>query len=223
MADQENEAAERTIERRVVLSGALAGLAVGCVACGESNGVGAADQPTTVPPTIATSGPSTTTTDPPDDQVELFGGLIDVGPLDEYKRSVEQMGGFRYEPRARMWLVSYPVEFAQKAAGVYPEAMHEGLAAGVLALYQKCPHLGCRVPQCSQSQQFECPCHGSTYSNAGEYLRGPAPRGMDLFATRIVDGQVIVDTSEVIEGLPRGINVTGWELVDDGCLGDLNS
>ncbi len=35
------------------------------------------------------------------------------------------------------------------------------MEAGLVALYQKCPHLGCRVPNCSSSQWFECPCRGS--------------------------------------------------------------
>ena len=50
-----------------------------------------------------------------------------------------------------------------------------------IALYQKCPHLGCRVPQCVSSQWFECPCHGSQYNRVGEKKGGPAPRGMDHF------------------------------------------
>ena len=44
---------------------------------------------------------------------------------------------------------------------------------------QKCPHLGCRVPECATSQWFECQCHGSQYNRAGEKKAGPAPRGMD--------------------------------------------
>ena len=58
----------------------------------------------------------------------------------------------------------------------------EGYEQGVVALYQKCPHLGCRVPWCKTSQWFECPCHGSQYNRVGEKKGGPAPRGMDRFA-----------------------------------------
>ena len=54
------------------------------------------------------------------------------------------------------------------------------------SLYQKCPHLGCRVPSCVTSQWFECPCHGSQYNQVGEKKGGPAPRGMDRFATEVV-------------------------------------
>ena len=53
---------------------------------------------------------------------------------------------------------------------------------GFVALYQKCVHLGCRVPFCETSQWFECPCHGSQYNRVGEKKGGPAPRGLDRFA-----------------------------------------
>ncbi len=52
------------------------------------------------------------------------------------------------------------------------------------ALSQKCTHLGCRVPFCESSGQFECPCHGSMFNRAGEYRAGPAPRGMDQLPDR---------------------------------------
>jgi cytochrome b6-f complex iron-sulfur subunit len=81
----------------------------------------------------------------------------------------------------------------------------EGVAAeGIMPLYQRCVHLGCRVPYCGSSKWFECPCHGSKYNGAGEYKLGPAPRGMDRFKLEITDGNVVVDTSEVILGPPRG-------------------
>ena len=54
-----------------------------------------------------------------------------------------------------------------------------------MALYQKCVHLGCRVPFCQTSQWFECPCHGSKYNEAGEYQLGPAPTGLNRFKLTI--------------------------------------
>ena len=75
----------------------------------------------------------------------------------------------------------------------------------VLALWRKCPHLGCQVPQlCERSQWFECLCHGSKYTVLGEKRGGPAPRGMDHFAVTVQDGAYVVVTSEVISGPPVG-------------------
>ena len=75
----------------------------------------------------------------------------------------------------------------------------------VLALWRKCPHLGCQVPQlCEESQWFECLCHGSKYTVLGEKRDGPAPRGMDGFPVFLVDGSYVVNTAEVVSGPPPG-------------------
>ena len=75
----------------------------------------------------------------------------------------------------------------------------------VLALWRKCPHLGCQVPQlCEESQWFECLCHGSKYTVLGEKRDGPAPRGMDRFEVLFQDGVYVIDTREVVSGPPPG-------------------
>jgi cytochrome b6-f complex iron-sulfur subunit len=74
----------------------------------------------------------------------------------------------------------------------------------VVAVSETCPHLGCRVPWCDSSGQFECPCHGSTFNRKGEAREGPSPRAMSLYPVEIVDGLVIVNTGEPIEGAPIG-------------------
>jgi cytochrome b6-f complex iron-sulfur subunit len=75
----------------------------------------------------------------------------------------------------------------------------------VIALSQKCTHLGCRVPYCESSGQFECPCHGSVFNRAGEYRAGPAPRGMDRYPVETgVDGLLYIDTGNREEGPPPG-------------------
>ena len=74
-----------------------------------------------------------------------------------------------------------------------------------IALSQKCTHLGCRVPFCESSGQFECPCHGSVFNRAGEYRAGPAPRGMDRHPVELGDdGLLYVDTGTTEEGPPPG-------------------
>jgi cytochrome b6-f complex iron-sulfur subunit len=73
-----------------------------------------------------------------------------------------------------------------------------------IALWWRCPHLGCRVPWCESAGEFECPCHGSHFNRLGEYRSGPSPRGMDRFETTVVEGVVVIDTSKVIPGAPPG-------------------
>ncbi len=73
---------------------------------------------------------------------------------------------------------------------------------------QSCPHLGCAVPWCQSSQWFECPCHGSRYNRYGEWVGGPAPRGLDRYPSFIdEDGQFVVDLSNELTGPARTANV----------------
>jgi cytochrome b6-f complex iron-sulfur subunit len=74
----------------------------------------------------------------------------------------------------------------------------------VIALSETCTHLGCRVPYCASSGHFECPCHGSIFNRAGDFLAGPAPRGLDRYPTTVVDGVVEIDTGETVAGGPPG-------------------
>jgi len=71
---------------------------------------------------------------------------------------------------------------------------------GLLALYTKCPHLGCTVPwvgPADSPQAFQCPCHGSMYDYNGVLTGGPAPRPMDLMAVKVEGGNVTVDTGDI--------------------------
>jgi cytochrome b6-f complex iron-sulfur subunit len=75
-----------------------------------------------------------------------------------------------------------------------------------MALYQRCVHLGCRVPWCQTSQGFECPCHGSKYNGIGEYFGGPAPRNLDRFVVEVSDSGVLtIKTGSIVE-TPRAID-----------------
>jgi len=93
----------------------------------------------------------------------------------------------------------------------------------VLALWRKCPHLGCQVPQlCDLSFWFECLCHGSKYSILGEKRDGPAPRGMDHFPISVVDGAYVINTGEVVSGPPPGtvtFDARGTGDIAENCSG----
>jgi cytochrome b6-f complex iron-sulfur subunit len=69
---------------------------------------------------------------------------------------------------------------------------------GFLALHRKCTHLGCTVPWIADERRFACPCHASVFDIRGDVLGPPAPRALDLFAVRIENGIVKVDTSRPI-------------------------
>lgn len=134
-----------------------------------------------------------------------FGGKIDAGPVEDIRSQVFLPDGSvqpLFIPDARAYVMPF-----DEAEGVQFEG--KGVVAGGLtALWQKCVHLGCRVPWCATSQGFECPCHGSKYNFVGEYQAGPAPRNLDRFVVEVTDdGRFIIDTGDVIQ-TPRAIAKT---------------
>lgn len=82
------------------------------------------------------------------------------------------------------------VSYVQKGR-FYISRLDDG---GVLALWQRCTHLGCTVPWREDEGQFHCPCHSSLFSRQGEVIGGPAPRPLDLFPVSLKDGNLVVDT-----------------------------
>ena len=100
-----------------------------------------------------------------------FGGNIYAGKVDEFP-----VGSVNYILKGRFFLVRNE--------------------DGLLALWQKCTHLGCAVPWSDSEHQFHCPCHGSLYNEEGVVEGGPAPRPLDIFPIEIRGDEVWVDTSK---------------------------
>ncbi|MEX2419638.1 MAG: ubiquinol-cytochrome c reductase iron-sulfur subunit [Acidimicrobiia bacterium] len=127
-----------------------------------------------------------------------FGSKINAGRAEDLAVQVFLSDG-RVSPLFVPAAQSYVVPFQGDTAGTSFEGLPV-VAGGLMALWQRCVHLGCRVPQCEASQGFECPCHGSKYNYHGEYEDGPAPRNLDRFVVEIDDtGQFIIDTGTVIQ------------------------
>jgi cytochrome b6-f complex iron-sulfur subunit len=149
-----------------------------------------------------------------------FGGKVNIGKLTEVLGGIRSNSGFLYVSNARAWVTAYPADAVPKAKGVKNyEPLLNGLESGLVALWQKCPHLGCRVPDCKTSQWFECPCHGSQYNRVGEKKAGPAPRGMDHFLVSVTgSGDVVIDTATPFPGVPIGTNTTGQEAEGPHCV-----
>lgn len=135
-----------------------------------------------------------------------FGSSIAVGSASDLRRAIAQPDGTftpKFVASAQAWIVPWT-----KAAGTTGTSFDglpviaggEGGELPLMALWQKCVHLGCRVPSCESSQGFECPCHGSKYNMHGEYEDGPAPRNLDRFAVEVNElGELVVKTGEVFE------------------------
>jgi cytochrome b6-f complex iron-sulfur subunit len=123
-----------------------------------------------------------------------FGGKV-VAKLSDAQAAWAKKQPF-YVPEARTYLQPYPTDTAtlKAAKAVYDPAVYDGMTKGVVALYQKCVHLGCKVPWCDSAQWFECPCHGSKYNRVGEKRDGPAPRGLDRWPIDVAGDAITINT-----------------------------
>ena len=73
---------------------------------------------------------------------------------------------------------------------LYLVRMEDG---GLLALSLKCTHLGCAVGWNKETDEFECPCHASSFNMMGEVISPPAPKPLDIFPLKVEGGLLKVD------------------------------
>jgi cytochrome b6-f complex iron-sulfur subunit len=149
-----------------------------------------------------------------------FGGAVTVGlTLDEILAEIADKREPYYVPAAKSYVQRYPADAIEAAKKVYPPSVVAGMEQGIVALYQRCVHLGCRVPWCHTSQWFECPCHGSKYNAVGEKKDGPAPRGLDRWPVTIDGGTVTINTTgTAVQGPPIGTNTTKQQQEGPSCI-----
>ncbi len=134
-----------------------------------------------------------------------FGTPVKAGSFDTLKAEVLQGGTVfpKFIASAQSWVVPFALtelEGSSFEATPFVVAGGESDGIGLMAIWQRCVHLGCRVPSCESSQGFECPCHGSKYNRHGEYEAGPAPRNLDRFGVSINNaGEFVIDTGTVVQ------------------------
>lgn len=144
-----------------------------------------------------------------------FGTDVDAGAVADVSGQIYAPDGSivpLFVPEGRAYVVPAPTTLSEQFAGKSVEA------SGFMALFQRCVHLGCRVPWCAPSQGFECPCHGSKYDAVGEYFAGPAPRNLDRFAVEVVNGRFIIKTGTIIE-TPRAPSLSVQYPQGPSCIG----
>lgn len=152
---------------------------------------------------------------------EGLGATFRVGSLSDVLTAQPTFAqGYPYNfSAARTFLVNVPA--ARALASGTPIDAPSPSAEEMIALWRRCPHLGCMVPElCESVKRFQCRCHGSTYNILGEKLeKGPAERGMDRFEVLVEqDGTIVIDTREILSGAPEGIlTFTDPHPVDVGC------
>ena len=146
-----------------------------------------------------------------------FGGKVRIGTWADLKllnSSLPIAEGFpAYVPDARAFIVLVDTARQQWVPGI--DESGDGTALNVRALYQRCPHLGCKPNACLRNFWLECPCHGSRYDRLGIKAAGtqygPAPRSMDRFSAEVdAEGVLTLDTGKITLGpLPIALGQPG--------------
>ena len=145
-----------------------------------------------------------------------FGSDVDAGDIGEIQTAVFASDGSilpLFVPEAKAYIVPAP------SSSVSEQFAGQSVATdNLMALFQRCVHLGCRVPWCGPSQGFECPCHGSKYNSIGQYFAGPAPRNLDRFVVENQNSRLIIRTGQIVE-TPRAPALTVNYPQGPSCIG----
>ena len=73
--------------------------------------------------------------------------------------------------------------------------------AGIVALSNICPHLGCKVQYESAQGRFLCPCHGGVFEKDGTAIAGPPAdekKNLKRYAVSKVGDNLFIDFEEII-------------------------
>ena len=109
----------------------------------------------------------------PQETAVSFGKVINAGPVDAFP-----IGSVTEFKNGRFFLI-------------------RGEDGGFLAIYRRCPHLGCTVHWQPDENEFHCPCHAATFDVHGDYSNPPVPRPLDTFTITITNEGVMVDTAAI--------------------------
>lgn len=109
---------------------------------------------------------------------------IKLGAADNFSSPEPQKATFKYISEAGYTR-------AEKTGFVWVVADADG-ENPLTVLSAVCSHTGCNVAWQTDEQKFVCPCHEGRYTIRGEVVSGPPPRPLTQLATRIDNGQVLI-------------------------------
>jgi menaquinol-cytochrome c reductase iron-sulfur subunit len=100
---------------------------------------------------------------------------IPAGPIDSYAVGVPSLFNFN-RTKVNGW------ETTVNSYGAYIVKKEDG---SVLALSNKCTHLSCRVNWAQPDEAYICPCHDAWFGIDGQIIKGPQPRPLDQYETKV--------------------------------------
>jgi menaquinol-cytochrome c reductase iron-sulfur subunit len=113
---------------------------------------------------------------------EVDTSTISLGPLEKYPVGIPTYFGFT-NTKVNGW------ERTAIVIGMYVLCREDG---SVRVFSDICTHLSCLVTWYPDIQEFVSPCHDGHFDREGFVTKGPPPRPLDEFETKIEDGNLYV-------------------------------
>ncbi len=107
---------------------------------------------------------------------------IPVGSTDNYPVGVPTLFNFNRT-------ITNGWEQTVNSYGVYIVKHEDG---SILALSNKCTHLSCRVNWKSDNTAYICPCHDAWFDINGGIIKGPQPRPLDQYGTKVENNTLYI-------------------------------
>jgi quinol---cytochrome c reductase iron-sulfur subunit, bacillus type len=107
---------------------------------------------------------------------------IPAGSVDNYPVGVPTLFNFN-RTKINGW------EKTVNSYGVYIVKQDDG---SILALSNKCTHLSCRVNWKQDNTAYICPCHDAWFDIHGGIIKGPQPRPLDKFETKVEENTLYI-------------------------------
>jgi nitrite reductase/ring-hydroxylating ferredoxin subunit len=92
---------------------------------------------------------------------------------------------------------AFDAKFKAWAAGITADDMD------LIAIWNRCAHLGCPVAYSPGSAGYVCPCHGGNYDSRGLVTGGPPPRPLDRVDIKVVDTSKTFTADQIAKGEDR--------------------
>jgi Rieske Fe-S protein len=107
---------------------------------------------------------------------------IPAGPLENYPTGVPTLFNFN-RTKINGW------EKTVNSYGVYIIRHEDG---SILALSNTCTHLSCRVNWKQDAGAYICPCHDAYFDINGQKIKGPQPRALDPYETKVEENNLFI-------------------------------
>jgi menaquinol-cytochrome c reductase iron-sulfur subunit len=129
----------------------------------------------------------------------------DIGPLEDFTETTYEPVTITISPG--IGVAGESLAYVRRHNPAIDRAVKD-MYDHVVAISDRCVHVGCPVRFVAAAESFVCPCHGGVYNFEGIRTGGPPPRPLDRFYTLIRHGRVLLGprysvNDELVRFAPR--------------------